>query len=547
MLVSNKKSALFLKTYLKQQGVQHIVICPGSRNLPLIISFSNDSYFSVYSIIDERIAGFIALGIIKATGMPAAVVTTSGSAVLNLAPAMVEAYYQRLPLIAITADRPHDWVEKGENQTIRQKGIFSNYCSLEIEVEESIEFGEFEKKMGILNRYFSQNSSYANLHINLPFSEPLGSTENLLGEFQFDLTNKAMSRSRLEPKILDIKVGQNVIIYISTQNVNFELNTILNIRVQEKNWVVISEFHSGWYHSDMISHIDLILSDDNRAQNPDILITIGETMLSKKFRKYIQTVPHIKHYDISTYPRQWNLLSNTYQNIVYQGNELKNLLCFENSKSFFQSWHNRELQAIDFQLNYFLHLKYNEFNIVHYIMNTIEADSYIFWGNSSAVRYGNWSNWKEMSHLRHLTNRGVAGIEGVLATAIGYQKIARSHDFYCIIGDVSLEYEHSSLHLLNELDDFKLIVINNKGGQIFRQIHDIQLIGNNQPLMTPTNLPIVGLCQSHNIQYFMCFELNSFLTNWQAFKTSKGKVLFEIKIDETEVGNWKDYFAPSIS
>ena len=140
MLVSNKKSALYLKSYFKQIGLTQIVICPGSRNLPLIVNFSNDPDFKVYSIIDERVAGFFALGLAKASRKPTAVITTSGSAALNLAPAMVEAYYQRLPLLAITADRPEERIEKGENQTIVQKGLFTNYVSYEREREEKISF-----------------------------------------------------------------------------------------------------------------------------------------------------------------------------------------------------------------------------------------------------------------------------------------------------------------------------------------------------------------------------------------------------------------------
>lgn len=543
MLVSDKKSALFLKSYFKQIGIQDIVICPGSRNLPLIINFSNDDFFKVYSILDERVAGFFALGMVKAKNKPVAVITTSGSAAINLAPAMAEAYYQRLPLIAITADRPASFINKGENQTIMQRGLFSNYIGLEMEIEEKIDFDSFEKRIQSLQQYFANPAKCNSVHINLPFSEPLDKVENIIGEFQFKFKTDRPKIQENNGSKINIKVGQNVIIYLSNYSLNSTLNEMLDRGVEEKNWVVVSEMHTGWNHEKTISQIDLILTRSKDAQIPDILITIGENMLSKRFRNYIKSLDSIIHYDLSSYPRNWNNLVAKYQHIDLNYNNLDSLLTYKNTAEFQAFWLKAEHDAMEHLSNSSLKPIYKEFNLILEIVDTIDRESYIYWGNSSAVRYGNWSNWKFKSHLKHLTNRGVSGIEGVLASAIGYRVAHPSNDFYCILGDLSLLYESNSLAALSFIDNIKIIVINNHGGRIFEQIHNTHILGNSKALVTPHKQSFEKLANLYDLVYFKSTDLESFISQWELVQTSNAKLIFEISLSDEEVDSWKDYFS----
>jgi 2-succinyl-5-enolpyruvyl-6-hydroxy-3-cyclohexene-1-carboxylate synthase len=541
VLVSNKKSALYLKSYFKQIGVDQIVLCPGSRNLPLIVNFSNDPYFKIYSIIDERVAGFFALGLAKASRRPTVVITTSGSAALNLAPAMVESYYQRLPLIAITADRPAERIGKGENQTIVQKGLFQNYVSYEMELEEKISFNLFEKNIQSLHQFLFQSSTSGNVHINLPFSEPLDSVEHLLGEFSFNLNLKKTVPKPFLNSNIPIQKGQNVIIYLSSFHQDNHLNQLLEEGVRNKNWVVISELHSGFKNENLISQIDLILSGDTTTYRPDILITIGETMLSKKFRNYIRSLDGLKHIDISSYARNWNSLASDYYNITVYDN-LAQILDFENTSVFQSKWLEAEAKACSYLKSKCLPVSYWEFSFIHNIINSIDNQSFIFWGNSSLIRYANWSNWKERLVLNHLSNRGVSGIEGVLATAIGYQSFMKDTNFYCLLGDVSLLYETNSLSALQYIDNFKILVLNNHGGRIFEQIHNGESLGQTQALVTPHTSSFDKLAKLYDIEYVRVNDLNSFLIQFAALKSQRGKILFEIDLAEADLVSWKDYF-----
>jgi 2-succinyl-5-enolpyruvyl-6-hydroxy-3-cyclohexene-1-carboxylate synthase len=542
VLVSNKKSALFLKSYFKQIGIQDIIICPGSRNLPLIVNFSNDNYFNVYSILDERVAGFFALGIVKAHQKPAVVITTSGSAAINLAPAMAEAYYQRLPLIAITADRPSNFINRGENQTIIQRGLYSNYVGLELEIEEMLNFETFETKIQVLHQFLLNRGEIANVHINLSFSEPLDKVEHILGDFQLKLKPELAKKRELNSNSIKIKKGQNVIFYISTNTANLELNKILDQGVAEKNWVVISEMQSGWFNEKAISQIDLILSRDKAIQSADILITIGETMLSKKFRNYIKSNEKITHYDLSSYTRNWSNLTNDYHCIKLDYNSLMADLEFENTIEFQSTWLAAEEEALAHQSKFHNSLNYKEFNIVFELIQDMDDQSCIYWGNSSAVRYGNWTNWKIKSSLTHLTSRGVSGIEGVLATAIGYQASMQLESFYCILGDLSLIYELGSLSAMNYINNIKIIVINNHGGKIFEQIHKTEVLGQIKALTTPQSIDISSIAKLYDIEYFKSVDLNSFIGQWALVKASKSKLIFEINISNDEVGHWSNYF-----
>lgn len=542
MLVSDKKSALFIKSYCKQAGIVHIVLCPGSRNLPLIVNFSNDPHFKVYSIIDERIAGFFALGIVKALRKPALVITTSGSAAVNLAPAMVEAYYQRLPLIAITADRPANFINKGENQTMLQRGIFSNFVGLELEIEEKLEFEAFEKKIQVLHSFLGNPSQVNNVHINLPFSEPLDRVENILGDFQFKWKSDGIKSKKLNASNIQFKKGQNVIIYLSSSCANETLNKLLDLGVENKNWVVISEHHSGWYHPKGITRIDAILTGDKGIQTPDILITIGETMLSKKFRNYIKSFQNILHYDLSPYPRNWNNLTSKYQAIHLDYKHLNDILDFENTSFFQAAWLEAEKIALDHHVLYVENRDYTEFKLIEKIVNTIDRESAIYWGNSSGVRYGNWTSWKFKPQLVHLANRGVAGIDGVLASALGYRSVSIDGDFYCILGDISMLYESNSLSALSFVDRIKIIVINNHGGKIFEQIHQSQHLGHTHALVTPHKQNFESLAKQFDLEYYISRDLNSFSSQWEQVKASPAKLIFEINIGENETDLWEDYF-----
>ncbi|MCD4674644.1 MAG: hypothetical protein K8S18_01440, partial [Desulfobacula sp.] len=175
-MTSDKKSVALLADIFVKKGLEHIVISPGSRNAPIIIAFANNPKIKALSIFDERSAAFFALGIAQQTGKTVAIACTSGTAALNYAPAIAEAYYQKIPLLVLTADRPAEFVDQGDGQTIRQKNIYRNYIKAGFEIQEDFDKNNTRSEAEIqINEAINQTMypSAVPVPINLPFSEPV--------------------------------------------------------------------------------------------------------------------------------------------------------------------------------------------------------------------------------------------------------------------------------------------------------------------------------------------------------------------------------------
>ena len=175
-MTSDKVNAALTAELFARKGMKHIVISPGSRNAPLILAFAQHPDIEALTIIDERSAAFFALGIAQQTRKTVAIACTSGSAVLNYAPAIAEAYYQKIPLLILTADRPPHLIDQGDGQTIRQKDVFANYIIKSYELPEEIRTdAEIKQAMDLVYEAINLSQAPAGgpVHINLPFSEPI--------------------------------------------------------------------------------------------------------------------------------------------------------------------------------------------------------------------------------------------------------------------------------------------------------------------------------------------------------------------------------------
>src|SRR5690606_26819486 len=170
MKFSDKPLSQTLVALCREKGIEHIVISPGSRNAPLTLGFANDSYFKCFSIVDERAAAFFALGIAQQLQKPVAVVCTSGSALLNYYPAVAEAFYSDIPLLVFSADRPAEFIDIGDGQTIRQENVFENHIlySANLKQEDAHQkYNETQINIAINTSLELQGP----VHINAPFEE----------------------------------------------------------------------------------------------------------------------------------------------------------------------------------------------------------------------------------------------------------------------------------------------------------------------------------------------------------------------------------------
>ena len=174
-MYSDKRSILQLAALLKAHKIRKIVLCPGSRNAAIVHTLANIEDFTCYSVTDERSAGFFAIGLSLQGGGPAAICCTSGSALLNLHPAVSEAFYQQIPLIIISADRPAAWIGQMDGQTLPQPNVFGNLVKMSVNLPE-VNTDEDEWYCNrLINEAILETNHHGKgpVHINVPLSEPI--------------------------------------------------------------------------------------------------------------------------------------------------------------------------------------------------------------------------------------------------------------------------------------------------------------------------------------------------------------------------------------
>ncbi|WP_185869583.1 2-succinyl-5-enolpyruvyl-6-hydroxy-3-cyclohexene-1-carboxylic-acid synthase [Blattabacterium cuenoti] len=485
-MYSNKKIVQSLGEILKAKSIFNIIISPGSRNAPIIIHFTQNKYFTTYSIVDERCAGFFALGIAQQIKTPVVVNCTSGSAVVNFYPALIEAFYQKIPLIFITADRPKEIIDILEGQTIHQENIFKKH------VETSIQLTEDESESGLWYNDKLMNESINKcilkkipIHINIPFSEPL-----------YETTNKL----KVKPKIIKILPVKNNIkkykyykkeLYIWKKYKKKMI--LLGLNYPEKNMekilrklsldpsiVVFTETTSHVHGKLFFSSIDQLLFGMTYKQwkslKPHILLTIGINIISKKIKFFLRKDPPIYHWHIGenhlSYPdtyykltTYWPISPESFFKIFYNFNIINNL----NFSNYRYKWENiRKLKIKEQKFFLKKEKNFSEIKILFFIFNKIPNNSILQLGNSMIIRYYQLFNKKKYS-IQSYCNRGVSGIDGCVSTAIGSSVISKKI-VTLIVGDISFFYDSNALWNNYTPKNFRIILINNGGGHIFKFI-----------------------------------------------------------------------------
>ena len=319
----------------KSKGIQHIVISPGSRNAPLTIGFTNNSFFKCYSIVDERSAGFFALGIAQQTNQPVAVVCTSGSAVLNYYPAVAEAFYSNIPLVVVSADRPKHLIGIGDGQTINQKNVFENHIlysanlKLDIKDENNIPEEEdlpifknledrLERFLGLEKDIQTYNETEINLainkvlvkkgpvHINVPFDEPLYETVEALTVKPKviipEIKTKTIDSYTLEECLDRWNKAIKKMILVGSCNPNIVDNKWLEELSEDDSVIVLTETTSNLHHQDFFPSIDQLIAplteDEKKALQPDVLLTFGGMIVSKKIKAFLRKFQPKEHWHV---------------------------------------------------------------------------------------------------------------------------------------------------------------------------------------------------------------------------------------------------------
>ena len=309
-MISNKDGLELLANIFIKEGIKDIVISPGSRNAPMMLTFPEYEEFNIYSIIDERSAGFFALGIAQKTRRPVVLNCTSGSALLNYAPAIAEAYYQQIPLIVLSADRPEKLIDQGDGQAIQQQDVYRNFIRKSVHLLEDIHSekdAEAYQKLVFEAIEAAQYPVMGPVHINVPFDEPIygvkEKSEIQLIDFKLENPNFNLEESRVKELQQKWNQASKKMIIVGQMTPNQELNQILEELSNKQDVIVLTESTSNLHADVFVSKIDQTLTQINESNEsdfyPELVLSLGRHIVSKKIKAWLRKNENLAHWHIS--------------------------------------------------------------------------------------------------------------------------------------------------------------------------------------------------------------------------------------------------------
>jgi 2-succinyl-5-enolpyruvyl-6-hydroxy-3-cyclohexene-1-carboxylate synthase len=457
---------------LLAKGITTIVISPGSRNAPLTIGFASNPAFQCYSITDERSAGFFALGIAQQTKLPVALVCTSGSALLNYYPAFAEAFYSQIPLVVLSADRPQSKIDIGDGQTIRQENVFANHSLYNANLEELV---SLENDIKINEALDTASTKKGPVHINAPFEEPLYETvaelsiQPFISNFTNDNTENSVGDLTLFSEIWNQSTKKMVLVGVNEPKAIDEKT--IDLLANDPSVVVLTETTSNLHHPSFIANIDTIITpftpEDFQNFQPEILVTFGGMVVSKRIKAFLRKFKPQHHWHIDS------LRAYDTFNALTKHFEISPQLFFDQFLPLTQSAASNYAQQLDSvkrsrkikHEEYLSTIPFSDFKVFEKTIPQLPKNSQLQISNSSAIRYAQLIPID--ASIEVYCNRGTSGIDGATSTAIG-AAVANGKQTTFITGDIGFLYDTNALWNNYIPKDFKIILINNGGGGIFR-------------------------------------------------------------------------------
>lgn len=522
-MTSDKLSASMTVEALVAYGVEHVVVSPGSRDIPLIIALEGNDSLRKHVIIDERCAAFAALGMSLASGArrfdgtlsPVALVCTSGTAVLNYAPAVAEAYYRGVPLIVLSADRPAEWIDQDDSQTIRQTGVLANIVKQSYYM--AADGGNAAE--WLYRRTLNDALSLATagkpgpVHINIAFDEPLG---RMIDEpsARFRKIEHVAMQMALGMEDMDEAARYNKIMIVAgfmppNEALNRELNRLAALGV-----AVLYEAQSNLEIKDGVFNIDPTLAYINGCElyTPQLVITIGGSLLSRHLKAMLRGCDGLQHWHVGYSDTSIDCFKHLtrrfecepLQAITALADVLESQEFPSELLEFGRCWNQSSYHAALATEAFADDAPWCDLKAMDLIFGELfdEQLQSLHFSNGTAIRYAQLFSLLERVNIE--CNRGVSGIDGSTSTAMGYAMVSQGRHVL-VTGDMSFVYDLGSLSMCAALEDFTIILLDNGGGGIFRYITSTSNLGEDIlnryfDLSVPFN--VKQLAASFGVRYF---------------------------------------------
>lgn len=547
------------------QGLQAAVLSPGSRNAPLLIAASARPELKSHIVTDERTAGFIALGIAVASQQPVMLCCTSGTAMYNYAPAVAEAMYQKIPLIVVTADRPARWIDQDDSQTLRQPSALANIVKRSFNITTAEGAGVAAKG----ERFGTEREWYVNrtvneawiaattdvkgpVHINIQLDTPLTGTQPRdLSERQ-RVVNVVNGAGTLSAEVLRHRAahmaGRKVLVTTGFMQPDHRLSRALGNFLTLPNTALCAEPISNLHTDGEAFRIDSLLHPRGDAAlersikkrlRPDIVISIGGALVSRMLKDFLREYQPEEIYTLGdTDPGVDCFQGLTTHFNVSPTHFLRGIASMTrwlgrrgelpvDVPRYGAEWHEMRQGYCNSPVSD--PGEWSELMAFNEIFRTLPADYNLFLSNGTPVRYGGIC-LNRMPHAVY-ANRGVSGIEGTTATAVGIAMQYRRPTLL-ITGDMSFGYNPQILGLDLVPSNFKIIVVDNAGGGIFRFISSTRDLAQREEYFCVSRpQPIEALAEAYGWQYFRADSPESLQEVLPRFYAATTRAIMTLHVD----------------
>ena len=560
----------------------NVVISPGSRNVPLAIGFASNNKFNCYSVVDERSAAFLALGISQRSKKPTILICTSGSALLNYYPAISEAYYSEIPLIILSADRPEYKINIGDGQTINQSNVFEKNILYSNTLKQDCSHATEEIIKSNLQKIFNSQDNFPKIqklqksiqtnneeiietafnlsinkmqpvHLNVPMEEPLYDFIDLPS-----VSVKVKKKIEKNPLVEDlenhyktINSASKIMILIGVSDGNILSKKSIQKINSCSSIIVMKEHTSNVFNESFISNIDRLIGPIELQSNsdfmfdelsPEVLISLGGMIVSKKIKSFLRNYKPTKHFHIGNNISKDSFYAGVKHIKTTANKFFENINLNISDSKYFDKWNQLDNSKLDLHNRFMKVINFSDLKVFEILTKRIPKKYNIQVANSTPIRYFQLFDLKNNNMM--LANRGTSGIDGSTSTAIG-SSLQNDSPVLLVTGDLSFFYDVNALWNKHIPKNFRIIIVNNSGGGIFKILPGFK--ENNlfsEFIETQHNLSARLIAKMFNFSYTRVstkFGLNLNLRTF--FKNSKKPKILEIKTSSMKSTKiLKDYF-----
>ena len=539
-MYSNKENINILTSLLVAHGVRRAVVCPGSRNAPIVHNLVKSGCISCYPVTDERSAGFYALGMALLDRDAVAVCVTSGSALLNLLPAVAEAYYQHVPLIVISADRPLAWIDQQDGQTIRQQNALADFVKKAVTLNEPTD----ETQRWHCNRLANEALLATNhhgmgpVHINVPLSEPLFGYDvpTLPNERTISRnTPHSLVESDLKELMADFRKAEKPMIVLGQMHPS-SVDASL-VKALEGQAVVVSEvlsYFGGLQNSDEL----LATCTDTAPYTPDFVLYLGGHLIGKNLKSLLRQMHNAPQWLVNESGEVVDTFVHLTAIIEAKPNEVLSLMVQtmqqadgkqheDRTKAYRQLWQTAH-NAYREQLNRVAPMLSEGYAVQCFEQQLQQANQSfeVHYANSLSVRLAN-----KFAQHHVWCNRGVNGIEGSLSTSAG-MSLATQANVYCVIGDLSFFYDQNAIWNTRLRGNLRILLLNNGGGKIFQHVKGMPADDIRTTFVSAEhNTSAQGICQQNGAKHLLVDNVEALQTGITELINYDGERPFVLEVN----------------